>query len=224
MLSAQLARVGAKDLAHTYNSEMSASTSAGTIQGGEALTTGSSTLRYVYDRNGVVAASDHITAQHRYTLSPDCVTYVTAVHLGNWNGDEGLGYNITSDLFYWDLGLERTCTRFGIGSGSLFDVENGDRCPYASGMFIGLHPNNVFLEFMQGGLWRYYEADWSDNFWQKCPNASNDFSPEYIPNPHQVSSVEPIGPHPHEARPPMPKDERRPAWGDRRSQLPGRDC
>jgi hypothetical protein len=36
---------------------------------------------------------------------------------------------------------------------------------------------------MQGGLWRYYEADWSDNFWQKCPNASNDFSPEYIPNP-----------------------------------------
>jgi hypothetical protein len=184
MLSAQLARVGAKDLAHTYNSEMSASASAGTIQGGEALTTGSSTMRYIYDRNGFVAASDLITVQHRYTLSPDCVTHATAVHFGNWNGDEGLGYNISNNLFYFDLGLEHTCAKFGFGSGSFYDVENGPRCNNANGMFIRFGPNNVFLEFMQGGLWRYYEADWADNFWQKCPNASSDFSPEWFGDPH----------------------------------------
>jgi hypothetical protein len=51
------------------------------------------------------------------------------------------------------------------------------------GGFISFGPNNVFLEFIQGGLWRYYEADWADSFWQNCGNASNDFSPEWIPNP-----------------------------------------
>jgi hypothetical protein len=103
---------------------------------------------------------------------------------GRRGANDGLGYNISNNLFYFDLGLEHTCAKFGFGSGSFYDVENGPRCNNANGMFIRFGPNNVFLEFMQGGLWRYYEADWADNFWQKCPNASSDFSPEWFGDPH----------------------------------------
>jgi hypothetical protein len=39
------------------------------------------------------------------------------------------------------------------------------------------------LEFIDGGLWRYYERDWFDDFWRKCKTADGDFSPEVISNP-----------------------------------------